>query len=166
MRSSGSWWASRVRQFRAHLGARVTAEERAELATWLTPSELALFDAMHVADQRHGLDVVATLRRRGAKDRDLLVAGLLHDCGKGRTGVVPRVLWSLAEAYGGWVLAVPRRLPPLRSALERLRDHAETSARLVHAAGGTERTVELIRWQDAPRDPVDGVLLKQADEAN
>ena len=30
-----------------------------------TPAQLALFDAMHVADRRHGLDVVASLRAEG-----------------------------------------------------------------------------------------------------
>lgn len=166
MPSSRSWWAAKVRQFRAHLGARVTPAERAELATWLTSAELGLFDAMHVADRRHGLDVVATLREHGATDRDLLVAGLLHDCGKGRTGVIPRVLWSLGESLGSWVLVVPRAVPSLRRALDRLRDHAELSAGQLRAAGASDRTVELVRWQDAPRDPIDGALLKLADEAN
>ena len=83
MRSSSSWWGRKVRQARAHLAARVTDEERAGIAAWLTPAELALFDAMPVADRRHGLDVVARLRDLGARDQDLLLAGLLHDCGKG-----------------------------------------------------------------------------------
>ena len=56
------------------------------LAAWTRPGELALFDAMHVADRRHGLDVVAHLRRAGVRDRDVLAAGLLHDCAKGDTG--------------------------------------------------------------------------------
>lgn len=166
MRSSRSWWAAKVRQFRAHLGARVTAAERAALATWLTDAELGLFDAMHVADRRHGLDVVASLRARGASDRDLLVAGLLHDCGKGDAGLVPRVIWSLGEWLGPWALVLPRALPALRRALDRLRDHATLSAELLAAAGASRRTVELVRWQDAPRDPIDGALLKLADEAN
>src|ERR1700686_2113670 len=98
-----SWWASRVRQFRAHVGARVLPAERADLATWLTREQLTVFDAMHTADRRHGLDVVATLRAGGATDPDLLLAGLLHDAGKGPTvGVWPRVVWSLGEEYGAW----------------------------------------------------------------
>ena len=82
-------WGSKVRQFRSHLGARVRPDERAALAGWLTPGQLALFDGMHVADRRHGLDVVATLV--GRRDRpELLLAGLLHDCAKGPTvGVLP-----------------------------------------------------------------------------
>ena len=75
-------------------------EERAGLAAWTTPAQLALFDSMHVADRRHGLDVVASLRAEGVTEPDLLLAGLLHDAGKGDTGVWPRVAYSLGQAYG------------------------------------------------------------------
>ena len=125
-----SWWASKVRQFRTHLRARVSPGERAALATWTTAPQLALFDSMHVADRRHGLDVVASLRAEGVTDPDALLAGLLHDAGKGDTGVWPRVAWSLGEAYGAWVWRVAGVLPGFGDALERLRTHAEVSARL------------------------------------
>jgi hypothetical protein len=166
MRSSASWWASKVRQFRAHLRANVTPGERAALATWVTPAEQAVFESMHVADQRHGLDVVATLRADGVTDRDVLVAGLLHDAGKGTTGVWPRVAYSLGQAYGSWVWRLTAAVPGMRDPLERLRTHAATSATLAERAGCSPRTVELIRWQDAPRDPEYGERLRLADEAN
>ena len=121
---------------------------------------------MHRADQRHGLDVVATLRAAGSTDPELLLAGLLHDAGKGDTGVVPRVAWSLGQAYGPWVWRIAGVLPGFGPALRRLRDHAETSARLAGEAGASPRTVELIRHQDAPVDPVAGRELQLADEAN
>ena len=164
--SQTSWWAGRVRQFRAHVRARVESGERDELATWLGPSQLALFDAMHVADRRHGLDVVATLRAERVTDADLLVAGLLHDAGKGQTGLWPRVIYSLGQAYGSWVWRLASVVPGLRGDLERLRVHAEASAGLAAAAGCTARTVELIRNQDEPRDAEFGELLRLADEAN
>jgi hypothetical protein len=166
MASSASWWASRTRQFRAHLGANVTPEERAALVSWIAPAQLDLFDRMHVADQRHGLDVVASLRADGVTEPDLLVAGLLHDAGKGDTGVWPRVAYSLGSRYGAWLPRLASALPGFRGALERLRTHAETSAALAAAAGCSERTVELIRNQDAPLDPELGELLRLADEAN
>ena len=166
MASSISWWASKVRQFRTHLRAAVAAEERTELATWLTPAQLALFDSMHVADRRHGLDVVAALRREGVGEPDVLLAGLLHDAGKGDTGVWPRVAYSLAQAYGGWVTRIARRMPGFAEALDRLHRHAETSAQLALRAGCSARTVDLIRAQDAPTDPEFGELLRLADEAN
>ena len=140
--------------------------ERAALASWVTPLQLEVFDAMHVADQRHGLDVVRTLRADGVTDPEVLIAGLLHDAGKGGTGVWPRVAYSLAQAYGPVIWRGARVLPGVQSSLERLRDHAETSAGMAAAAGCSPRTVELIRHQDAPIDPVAGRQLQLADEAN
>ncbi|HMJ79806.1 MAG TPA: hypothetical protein VK592_02040, partial [Candidatus Dormibacteraeota bacterium] len=106
------------------------------------------------------------LRADGVTDRDVLIAGLLHDAGKGRTGVWPRVAYSLGQAYGPWVWRTAGYLPGMRAPLERVRTHAETSADLAAAAGCATRTVELIRWQDAPRDPEYGERLRIADEAN
>lgn len=166
MPSTRSWWVGRVRQFRAHLRARVPEQERAALETWISPAQLALFDSMHVADRRHGLDVVASLRAERVAEPDVLLAGLLHDAGKGQTGVWPRVAYALSGSYGGWVLTVTRWLPGFAPALERLGTHAETSAGLAAAAGCPARTVDLIRFQDAPIDPEYGELLRLADEAN
>ncbi|HLX35330.1 MAG TPA: hypothetical protein VKR30_08820 [Candidatus Limnocylindrales bacterium] len=160
------WWAAKVRQARRHLGARVDPAERAGLATWLSPAELAIFAGMHVSDQRHGLDVVASLRAEGAPDHDLLVAGLLHDAGKGDTGFVPRVVYSLSTAYGAWIAGSVAWLPGMAVTLRRLRDHAEVSAGMAAAAGCSPRTVELIRWQEEPHDPVAGERLRLADDAN
>jgi hypothetical protein len=164
--ASGSWWAGKVRQFRSHRAARVAPAEEMALANWTTPGQRALFRSMHVADQRHGLDVVASLRAAGQTDPDLLLAGLLHDAGKGQTGLWPRVAWSLGEAYGGWVWSVAGVLPGMRRALARLRDHAERSASLAETAGCSPVTVELIRHQAEPRDTDLGRALRLADEAN
>jgi len=160
------WWAAKVRQFRAHLRARVSPVERRALDSWLSPAQLDLFDAMHVADRRHGLDVVATLRAEGINDPDVLVAGLLHDAAKGDTGVVPRIAYALGQAYGPWVWRIAGVFPAMATGLARLRSHAEASAVLAEAAGCSPRTVELIRWQEAPRDPEFGERLRLADEAN
>ena len=132
---------------------------------WARPAELALFDAMHVADRRHGLDVVAYLRRAGVTDRDVLAAGLLHDCGKGDAGWPPRVAWSLGEALGPWVWRVARRVPGWPDAMRRLENHAELSADAVEAAGLSRRAVALVREQDAPSDPQFGRAFHAADEA-
>lgn len=140
--------------------------ERSELATWISPMQLALFESMHPADRRHGLDVVASLRAAGVTSPDALVAGLLHDAGKGRTGVWPRVAYALGDHYGRWIWGVAAVLPGFGPALDRLRTHAEASARLATAAGCSPRTVELIRSQEAAIDPEFGELLRLADEAN
>jgi hypothetical protein len=121
---------------------------------------------MHVADRRHGLDVVARLRAEGATDPDLLMAGLLHDCAKGDTGVLPRIAFSLGQRYGAWIWRAAGRLPTWSAALGRLRVHAEASAALAASAGCGPTTVELIRHQDAPIDPIAGEQLRLADEAS
>lgn len=165
--SMASWWAAKSRQVWRHLGGRVSPSERAGLEAWLTIPQLALFDSMHRADQRHGLDVVAVLRADGHSDRELLLAALLHDCSKGPGVQLPhRVAWSLGERYGERVLRVVSPLPGFAAAFERLRHHAEDSARLALAAGCSERTAELIRHQADPLDPEAGRALQLADEAS
>jgi hypothetical protein len=144
----------------------VTPAERAALASWITPAQLALFDGMHLADRRHGLDVVASLRAEGVGEPDVLVAGLLHDAGKGETGIWPRVAYTLGSHYGRWVWRIADLVPGFRPAMERLRTHAETSAALAANAGCSARTVELIRSQDAPTDAEYGEIFRLADEAN
>ncbi len=167
MRSGGPrWWVGKLRQLRAHVRAGVDASERAGLTSWLSPGQCAMFDAMAVADQRHGLDVVGSLRADGVVAIEVLTAGLLHDAGKGATGVIPRAVHALGHAYGSWLPTSVRWLPGMAVALDRLARHPETSAQLAAAAGCSTRTVELIRWQEAPRDPEFGDRLRLADEAN
>jgi hypothetical protein len=144
----------------------VAPAERSELATWIRPTQLALFESMHPADRRHGLDVVASLRAAGVVSTEALLAGLLHDAGKGRIGVWPRVAFSLGDRYGHWIWRVAALLPGFRAALELLRTHADVSADLAAAAGCPPRTVDLIRNQEAAVDPEFGALLRLADEAN
>jgi hypothetical protein len=163
---SAAWWLTKVRQTKRHLLARVAPRERDAVVAWLSPAQLALFDGMHIADRRHGLDVVAALRALGESDPEVLLAGLLHDAGKGDTGMVPRILHALGQARISWPALALGWWPGMRAALDRLRDHAETSAQLAESVGCSPRTVELIRWQDAPRDPEAGERLRLADEAS
>lgn len=162
------WWSTKVRQAVRHVAGRVSPAERAELAAWLDDDRLgALFDSMHPADQRHGLDVVTALRAAGHDDRELLLAALLHDCSKGPGVRLPhRVAWSLGERYGEGVLRPLEHLPGFDEAFTRLRHHADASARLALAAGCSERTAQLIRHQADPVDPVAGAALRLADEAS
>ena len=163
---SVGWWTTKVRQAGRHVAGRVSGPEWSELAAWLSPPQLALFETMHPADQRHGLDVAALLRADGHHDPELLLAALLHDCSKGRSVRLPhRVAWSLGERYGERVHDLLAPLPGFRAAFGRLRDHADDSARLARQAGCSERTAELIRHQSAPLDPDAGVALHLADEA-
>ena len=162
-----SWWAGKVRRFGRYWTGRVSQSERDGLGAWLTLPQLALFDAMQRADQRHGLDVVAALRAAGHDEPDLLLAGLLHDCAKGRSiRVWHRVAWSLSERYGSRIERALGSLPGFRAALTTLREHAARSAEMARAAGASELTAELIRNQAEPTDAVLGRALLVADQAN
>jgi hypothetical protein len=162
-----SWWAGKVRRFGRYFTGRISARERADLADWLTEAQLSLFEEMHPADQRHGLDVVAALRALGHAQHELLLAGLLHDSGKGRVlHVWHRVAWSLGERYGARTARAFERLPTFRSAFAVMRGHAVRSAELAAAAGCSAATVELIRNQAEPTDPVLGRALLLADQAS
>jgi hypothetical protein len=161
------WWATKVRQAIRHLSGRVTRRERAELTAWLSPEQLALFEGMHRADQRHGLDVVAALRAAGHAGDDLLLAGLFHDAAKGPSvGLAHRVAWSLVERYGGGMERGLAHIPGFAAAFERLRGHPEASARLALEAGCPPRTADLIRHQAAPGRERDALALRLADEAS
>lgn len=161
-----SWWSGRIRQFVRYMTGRVSSAERDELKSWLTPAQLALFDGMHRADRRHGLDVVAVLRRDGQTDPDLLMAGLLHDCGKGRSlHVWHRIGWSIAEPRPGlkrWVL----RVPTFRPAFRILAEHANKSADLALAAGCNARVAGFIRNQGLAADADLVRALQLADDAS
>ncbi|MEA2677297.1 MAG: hypothetical protein QOJ81_1438 [Chloroflexota bacterium] len=162
-----SWWAGKIRRFGRYFTGRIAAAERTDLIVWLTPPQLVLFESMHPADQRHGLDVVTALRNDGHAQSELLLAGLLHDCAKGRAlHVWHRVGWSLGERYGTRVERGLERLPTFHAAFATMRDHAARSADLAAAAGCTAATVELIRNQAEPTDPVLGRALLLADQAN
>jgi hypothetical protein len=162
-----SWWTGKVRRFGRYWTGRVSRAERDSLAGWLTPPQLALFDAMQRADQRHGLDVVAALRAGGHDEPDLLLAGLLHDCAKGRAiRVWHRVGWSLSEHYGAGVERLLTKLPGFRAAFTTMRHHALRSAEMALAAGASVLTAELIRNQAEPTDQVLGRALLLADQAN
>jgi len=162
------WWAGKTRQFWRHLTGRLSAAEQTELIGWLTPAQLELFGSMHRADQRHGLDVVHTLRRGGHSERDLLLAGLLHDCGKGTdVGLWHRVGWSLTERYGRRVGDVLLRLPGFAAAVATIADHPRRSAQLALAAGCSPRTAQLILHQaEGPAEDELGRALRLADQAN
>ena len=149
------WWGGRIRQFRRYVGGRVSDAERRDLAAWLTPAQLALFDGMHRADQRHGLDVVAALRAEGHRDPELLLAGLFHDAAKGTDRRLwPRVFWALGDHYGRWIHRVPRagcRASPTPSTACATTPSDRPSWRW--QAGCSAATAELIRHQAEPVDP-------------
>jgi len=162
-----TWWITKIRRFVRYFIGRVSDDERNDLRGWLSARQMLLFESMHRADQRHGLDVVAALKADQHTDPDLLLAGLLHDCGKGRQlHVWHRVGWSLSERYGRRVERLARRLPGFKPAFAVIAAHAERSAELALEAGCSPEAADLIRHQSEPVDEVLGRALLIADQAN
>lgn len=157
----------RVRQFVAALGARVGAEERALVASVLSPAEQALFNAMPRYDQRHCLDVYHTLVRAGHNDPLLLRAAIFHDCGKlddhGRPMPLAwYVLATLLKRSPTLYLAAARLLPPVGIYAA----HAWRGAQMAAVAGSPPEVVATIRHYHDPAPSGRAKLLQWADEQN
>ena len=158
----------RTRQLIGGLGAKVEDSQRSDATQLLGPALLPLFESMSARDQRHSLSVYRKLRDQGHRDSDLLVASLLHDCGKGRLAGVKVRLWHrityvLLGAGAPWAL---RKLTDGRGGLAALHRHAERGALLAEALGASTSVVDLIRRHE-DSDPVDGRLrlLRVADDS-
>ncbi|MEJ7697744.1 MAG: hypothetical protein WKF78_14280 [Candidatus Limnocylindrales bacterium] len=101
------WWAGKVRQSWAHHAGLAWRPQSAwRLAGWLTDPQRALFDrdACRRPTPRTRRRV-ASLQGVGTtcEDLDILVAGLLHDAGKGQTGIAARIVYALGQRYGPWI---------------------------------------------------------------
>jgi hypothetical protein len=160
----------RVGQLVAHVRARVDPQEVALVRRVLPDGGVRLFEAMPVADRRHGLDVAERLLRSGHDDPELLGAALLHDVAKGkRMRLAHRVAGVLLEAIAPSVL---RRLADPNPASWRhpfhlFLHHEPMSAELTLAAGCTTRLADFIRGV-AETDADERLLraMKDADDAS
>ena len=154
--------AYRCRQALQALRSRLEAKDLEFARETLSEAESVLFLAMERRDQRHALAVALRLRR-GTDDRSLLVAALLHDCGKGGVPVWLRVLNVVSPAATGRLAANGRGW---RSAAYRLRHHAELGAVLASEAGCSATMARLIRGHVEPDEAWRYELLLAADDAS
>jgi hypothetical protein len=156
----------RARQFFQALFPRTHAADIHEARALLSESEWRLFDSMPARDQRHGIEVMRRLRNMGAKDSDLLVAALLHDCGKGDVPVWLRVLWVAAPWAVRAMAAGAKEAegPGNRRAARRLLDHARLGAARARAAGASAATVRYIEGSGAPEEQAKIAMLRAADD--
>jgi len=167
----------RARQFFKAVIARVSSQERFLVEQVLPQNLHPLFFKMSVNDQRHSLDVFYTLKAQGYNDQDLLIAALLHDCGKalGRIGLLQRVALVLIKAgkpalldslpwsdAGAWYHAFYIQ-----------NEHARLGADLAYRAGASPAVVDYIRRHEAPLENIPVTLedrflqaLQAADNIN
>ncbi len=132
----------RVGQFWRHASARVSEQERVAVERLLGPALWPLFAELPVNDQRHGLDVLDTVRRlEGEPDRLLQQAALLHDMGKAGAefSVVERSLTVFLRAASPRLLKLVRRARPgFAQRHDVYVDHARIGAERLRAAGAPD----------------------------
>lgn len=157
----------RGRQLFGSLRPRVEPALRDEAFALLSEPERQLFDSMTPRDQQHCIDVYRRLRERH-DDRDLLVAALLHDCGKGQIALWHRVAYVLLASTAPSLLrgAVVEGVDASwRQALYRCLHHPELGARMAEQAGSAPRVVALIRGDHTNEGNEQLAALQAADDA-
>ncbi len=146
----------RVEQFLGALRARVDPDERAAIHRWLSPLESELFEKMTTWDQRHCLNVRATLYGAGCRDDALLHSALLHDAGKSlaRITVWHRAAQVLLASFlpGLWQRLTDGdvEMPGWRRPWRVARRHAALGAEMAGQAGCPAAVQEYIRQHHQP----------------
>jgi hypothetical protein len=157
----------RARQFFGALRPVVTKSELVAVESVLGTQLMTLFASMPGSDQRHCIDVFERLRAAGCDDRDVLVAALLHDAGKGslaggRVKLWHRVAYVCLESGPEWAM---RRAGDANRGIATLRDHGKRGVLLADAFGASSEVLHLLQEMDRerPADPR-AALLKAADD--
>ena len=133
-------------------GSLSSAEPDAHREAWarsqLLPGELALWARMPPQDRRHSIEVARRFRDIvETSTRDEMAAALLHDVGKVDCGL---------GTFGRVTATV---VGPRTERFRRYHDHERIGVELLTAAGSTEATLALARWE-GPR----AEALREADE--
>lgn len=134
--------------------------ERAAVSEWLRAETANVFFAQSDADQRHGYHAALTVLTAGVRDRDVLMAALLHDVGKrhARLEVIGRSLVSILILLG----------LPLTERMRAYRDHGMVGARELASLSVPSVVVDFAMHHHGERpptiDPVVWEVLIAADQ--
>lgn len=154
----------RLRQFLRALEEQRAPVERGFVEAYLDERGRRLFYAMPPRDRVHAARTARLLLHAEGSDRDLVIAGLLHDVGKGeqqlwhRAGYVllnataPALLQRIARPGGDW-----------RGAICRLRDHARRGAEMARSLGYGENVYRLIARHHSAANDARQQALQRAD---
>lgn len=155
----------RIRQFWQALRPKICSEELNWAFGILPSSAIPLFLDQSLAEQRHALDVALDLRSAEPRNRNLLIAALLHDCGKTKN---PLNVWEriyivlLQRASRKTWDCLLRSCSFLSSPLRTAQEHPTWGAELALHIGLDMEIVELIHYHHFPRT-WEGRLLYEAD---
>jgi hypothetical protein len=160
----------RVGQFWRHASARVSPEEWREAERILGPELSSLFFGLPINDQRHGLDVLATVTRLEREPGRLLQqAALLHDAGKGgaRFSVIDRSLAVFVAAISPRLLdAMLKARPGFDARYRAYADHARIGAEALQSRGATELAAIIAEHHAAAPSSDVTRRLQRADRRN
>lgn len=150
--------------------AKVNRQEYIWLEAVLKPDEFALFKRQTLTEQRHALDVANDIRNNcqdisaayGKKAyNDLIVASLLHDCGK---SLIELHLWQRIVIVTAGYLPVriknfiAARINLVDKTLVVYEQHPAWGKRLAAKAGLNENVLNLIQNHHTPQNSLERIL--------
>ncbi len=153
----------RLRQTWLALGSRPAPADLQLAAALLGPHLFELFSQMQPSEQAHSLQVLQRLPAGCTLERELVLAALLHDCGKirqplrlwERAWIVLLKTWqpARARAWGAQPLARARSMPFWQRPLLTAEQHAAWGAELAEHQGAPALTCALIRYHQDRQPP-------------
>lgn len=158
-------WASRLRQgVTALRPVALPGELDVLVATHLTEAQAAVFRQLSTYDQAHLFRVYHRLVAAGERDRDVLIAALLHDVGKAtpfaRVRLPDRVARVILRRCAPRVLDRLAQLPAprWRAGLALAVHHPRIGAQMAAALGCAPRVCWLIEHHEDDPPPPDPAL--------
>lgn len=167
-------WATRLQQgVTALRSTSLPADLDAVIATLLTNDQAVAFRQLPAYDQAHLFRVYQRLVAAGERDREVLIAALLHDIGKtmppARVRLPDRVARVILQRCAPLLLVRLARMPApwWRTGLALAVHHPRIGARMAATLGCTPRVCWLIEHHEDDPPPPDPALhrLIAADRA-